>query len=71
VVGELDLTLGRFGDEKDLEETIMEIVGNSHNDEEFKDQLERMGDEIQDAREQYEKIKSLDESLFTEVTLGD
>ena len=70
VVGELDLILGRLGEEKDLEETIMEMVGTSQTDEELKERMERMGTQMQEAREQYGQVKSLDDSLFTEVARG-
>jgi superfamily II DNA/RNA helicase len=70
VVGELDLILGRLGEEKDLEETIMEMVGTSRSDTEMKERLDQMGIQMQEAREQYEKVKSLDDTLFGEVTGG-
>jgi SNF2 family DNA or RNA helicase len=70
VVGELDLILGRLGEEKDLEETIMEMVGTSRNDEDLLINLDRMGTQLQEAREQYEQVKSLDETIFGEVADG-
>ena len=70
VVGELDLILGRLGEEKDLEETIMELVGTSHSDEELRERLGRMGEQLQETREQYERVKSLDDAIFGEV-VGD
>ena len=70
VVGELDLILGRLGEEKDLEETIMEMVGTSRSDAEMKQRLDQMGIQMQEAREQYERVKSLDDTLFGEVTGG-
>jgi SNF2 family DNA or RNA helicase len=70
VVGELDIILGRLGDERDLEETIMEMVGTSRSDDELTLRFERMGAQMQEAREQYEKVKSLDDALFDEVKSG-
>ncbi len=70
VVGELDLILGRLGEEKDLEETIMEMVGTSRSDEEMREQFDRMGEQLQEARVQYEQVKSVDDALFGEVTGG-
>ncbi len=70
VVGELDLILGRLGEEKDLEETIMELVGTSHSDEEMREQFDRMGEQLQEARVQYEQVKSVDDALFGEVAGG-
>jgi len=70
VVGELDLILGRLGEEKDLEETLMEMVGTSRSDEDLKERLKDMGNQIQEAREQYDRVKSLDDALFEEVAGG-
>jgi len=70
VVGELDLILGRLGEEKDLEETLMELVGTSRSDEELQERIEQMGEHLEEAREQYERVKSVDEALFGEVTSG-
>jgi SNF2 family DNA or RNA helicase len=70
VVGELDVILGRLGEENDLEEAIMEMVGTSQSDEELKTRLDRMGTQMQEAREQYERVKSLDDALFEEVATG-
>ena len=67
VVGELDLILGRLGEEKDLEETIMEMVGTSQSDEELKERFDRMGNQIKESREQYEKVKTLDDAIFGEA----
>ncbi len=70
VVGELDLILGRLGEEKDLEETLMELVGTSRSDEELQERIEQIGEHLEEAREQYERVKSVDEALFGEVTSG-
>jgi SNF2 family DNA or RNA helicase len=70
VVGELDLILGRLGEDKDLQETIMEMVGTSQNDAELGARFEMMGAQIQEAREQYDKVRSLDDALFDEVKSG-
>jgi SNF2 family DNA or RNA helicase len=70
VVGELDLILGRLGEEKDLEETIMEMVGTSQSDEELKEKLDIMGTQLKESREQYERVKSLDNAIFGEAKNG-
>ncbi len=67
VVGELDLILGRLGEEKDFEEMIMDLVGKSRNDEELQEEVERMGEQLEEARGQYQQVKSLDDSIFGEV----
>ncbi len=70
VVGELDLILGRVSEEKDLEETIMELVGTSRSDDELRARLDEVGERLADARDQYERVKSLDDALFGEVSGG-
>lgn len=64
VVGELDLILGRFGEEKDLEEVIMELVGTTRSDEELHEHLELLGEKLRDCRDEYEKVSSLEGVLF-------
>ena len=48
----------------------MVMVGTSRSDTEMKERLDQMGIQMQEAREQYEKVKSLDDTLFGEVTGG-
>lgn len=68
VVGELDLILGRIGEEKDLEEAIMELVGTTQTDEELHGQLELLGERLRECKEGYERVKSLEETLFQEMS---
>ena len=68
VVGELDLLLGRLGEEKDLEEAIMEMVGTSRTDEELFGRIGILGEKLREAKLEYEQVKSLDEALFEEVS---
>jgi SNF2 family DNA or RNA helicase len=67
VVGELDLILGRLGEEKDLEETILEMVGTSYNDVELKEKFDQLGMQMETSRTQYENLKSAEDALFGEV----
>ncbi len=70
VVGELDMILGRMEKEKDLEEVIFDIVGRSRTDDELHGHMEHLGERLQAVREDYERVKQLDESLFEEVDDG-
>ncbi len=64
VVGELDLILGRLGEEKDMEEVIMEMVGTTRTDEELHGQLELLGEKLKESRDGYDRVKSLEGVLF-------
>jgi SNF2 family DNA or RNA helicase len=67
VVGELDLILGRLGEEKDLEDTILEMVGTSQNDAELKEKFDQLGLQMETSRTQYENLKSAEDAIFGEV----
>lgn len=67
VVGELDLILGRLAEEKDLEDLIMEMVGASRSDEELWQGIDALGERLRGLKEDYQRVKSLDDALFQEV----
>lgn len=67
VVGELDLILGRLEDERDLEDIIMELVATSPSDEEAGQRIEELGERLQGLKDDYERVKALDDALFREV----
>lgn len=64
VVGELDLILGRLEDERDLEDIVMELVATSSSDEEARQRIERLGERLQGLKNDYERVKALDDALF-------
>jgi len=67
VVGELDLILGRLEDERDLEDVIMDLVGNSASDEEARERIDELGEKLKGLGEDYLRVKALDDALFQEV----
>jgi len=67
VVGELDLILGRLEDERDLEDIIMELVATSSSDEEVGQRIEELGERLHGVKDDYERVKALDDALFREV----
>jgi superfamily II DNA or RNA helicase len=64
VIGEVDLVLGQTKSEKEFEDRILDIYGESKNNQDITEAFERLGDELLAAREQYAKIKRLDSEIF-------
>jgi SNF2 family DNA or RNA helicase len=67
VVGELDLILGRLEDDRDLEDVIMDLVGNSASDEEARERIDELGEKLKGLREDDLRVKAVDVALFQEV----
>ncbi|RJQ53475.1 MAG: ATP-dependent helicase [Desulfobacteraceae bacterium] len=64
VIGEMDLVLGQTKSEKEFEDRILDIYGESKNEQDITEAFDRLGDELLAAREQYAKIKRLDSEIF-------
>ena len=64
VIGEVDLVLGQTKTETEFQDRILDIYGQSRNDQDIATAFERLGDELLDARQQYDKIKRLDSEIF-------
>ena len=64
VVGEMDMVLGNLGDEKDLEERILELYATAEGDDDVARGFDRIASELASARGRYEKTRALDEALF-------
>ena len=64
VIGEVDLVLGQTKTETEFQDRILDIYGQSRNDRDITTAFERLGDELLDARQQYDKIKRLDSEIF-------
>ena len=65
VIGEVDLVLGQTKNEAEFEERILDIYGQSRDDDDVATAFTRLGDELLAARQQYDKIKQLDTDLFS------
>ncbi|EFK09540.1 SNF2 family N-terminal domain protein [delta proteobacterium NaphS2] len=65
VIGEVDLVLGQTRNEKEFEERILDIYGESRTHDDVVSAFDRLGDELLAARRQYDKIKQLDADLFS------
>lgn len=64
VVGEVDLILGQMKSETEFEDRILDIYGQSRNDQEITNAFESLGHELLAARQKYDKIKRLDSEIF-------
>jgi superfamily II DNA or RNA helicase len=64
VIGEIDTILGQLKGEEDFEERVLAIYGRSRDDDEVARAFETLAEEISEARERYEKIKILDQTIF-------
>ena len=64
VIGEVDLVLGQMKSETEFEDRILDIYGQSQNDQDITNAFESLGDELLAARQQYAKIKRLDSEIF-------
>jgi superfamily II DNA or RNA helicase len=64
VIGEVDLVLGQTKTETEFEDRILDIYGQSRDDDDIASAFESLGDELLEARRQYDKIKRLDSEIF-------
>ncbi|MBD3336202.1 MAG: ATP-dependent helicase [Candidatus Eisenbacteria bacterium] len=64
VVGEVDLILGQLEDKREFSERVLEAWAAAETDEGAAVNFERLSRELEQAKEKYERIKSLDDSLF-------
>jgi len=64
VIGEMDLVLGQLKSETEFEDRILDIYGQSQNDQDITNAFESLGDELLAARQRYAKIKRLDSEIF-------
>jgi len=64
VIGEVDLVLGQTKTETEFEDRILDIYGQSRNNDDIASAFESLGDELLEARRQYDKIKRLDSEIF-------
>jgi superfamily II DNA or RNA helicase len=64
VIGEVDLVLGQTKTETEFEERILDIYGQSRNDQDIATAFEMLGHELLEARQRYDKIKRLDSEIF-------
>lgn len=66
VVGELDMILGAFNEDRDFETTVWDIWRAAQSGQHFHHEMERFGDTLVSARQHYQRVKDLDNALFEE-----
>jgi len=59
IIGEMDLVLGQTKTEAEFEDRILDIYGQSKNDQDVTTAFESLGNELLAARQQYDKINPL------------
>ena len=64
VIGEVDLILGRTMEEREFEDRILDIYASSADEKGVALGFEKLGDELEAGRKQYDKVKALDDALF-------
>lgn len=66
VVGELDMILGAWNDDRNFETTVWDIWRSAETRQHLDHEMERFGDNLFSARQQYQHVKDLDNTLFEE-----
>lgn len=66
VIGEMDMILGNLDEEKDFENTIMEIWTDATSKDDLEKKIQEFGRRLQAAKQDYLTTKELDEALFGE-----
>ncbi len=65
VIGEVDMILGDLNEEDDsFDDLIMDIWANSKDKSELKGKMDELGDKLLDMKNQYMKVKNVDEEIF-------
>ncbi len=66
VIGEVDMILGQMGDERDFEEIILEIWAQARSEEDLRQGMAGLGDDLVKARAAHQHTQAYDEALFGE-----
>ncbi|MHC6178803.1 DEAD/DEAH box helicase [Clostridium sp. JNZ X4-2] len=65
VVGEVDMILGDLNeDDNGFDDAIMDIWANSRDKDELESRISELGDKLLDKKNQYTKVKDVDEKIF-------
>jgi len=66
VIGEMDMILGSLEEKSPLETRIFQIWSSTRDRKEVESQFEGLGEELDTARQRYERIKRFDSDIFDE-----
>ncbi len=64
VVGELGVILGNLTEDRDFPDRVVDIWFDAKTDEEARHRVEELGDELVQAKQEYERSARLDETIF-------
>lgn len=64
VIGEIDMILGHLADERDFPEIITDLWVRAGSPEEMRQEIERLGEEMVQAKAAYRRTEELDELVF-------
>ena len=64
VIGEIDMILGNLDEEKEFEDVVTDLWVQSHDDTDFRSALDRLGDQLLSAKENYLRQRAQEERLF-------
>ncbi|MFO0983241.1 MAG: SNF2-related protein [Planctomycetota bacterium] len=66
VIGELDMILGNLRDEREFSEQVLDAWAGNPDDRAAGEALDRLGEDLVQARRAYDRTKALDRALFAE-----
>ncbi len=66
VIGEIDMILGNLDEEKEFEDVVTDLWAHSRDDSDFRSALDRLGDQLLAAKENYLRQRAQEEKLFGE-----
>ena len=66
VIGEIDMILGNLDEEKEFEDVVTDLWVQSQDSAEFRSALDRLGDQLITAKENYMRQRAQEERLFGE-----
>lgn len=66
VIGEIDMILGNLDEDKEFEDVVTDLWVQSRDDSDFRSALDRLGDQLLLAKENYMRQRAQEEKLFGE-----
>ncbi len=64
VIGEIDMILGELSAEQDFEELVTDLWLSAENQEDFRQKMHRLGDQLLEAKRSYLEVKALEDQIF-------
>lgn len=64
VIGEIDMILGELSAEQDFEELVTDLWLSAESQEDFRQRMDRLGDQLLQAKRSYLEVKALEDRIF-------